>query len=174
MGRYFALVFSTVRRHLPRLRPDLSPTSMDRMARQFAAVYCKAAYHNADLIEKTIREESFDCDYVREGWVQERSAQEQAALEDTVRMGVENGFSDWDKLSAEEASRKTGAHLELPANYSRRAARFHPAKWVWSLFERALASNSVQLFTRTKVLNIVDEGEQYRVTTSVEPFEPGM
>ena len=165
MGRYFALVFSTVRRHLPRLRPDLSPPSMDRLARQFAAVYCKAAYHNADLIEKTLREEGFDCDYVREGWVQERSGEEQTALEDTVRLGIESGFSDWGKLSAEEASRKTGAHLELPANYSRRAARFHPAKWVWGLVERALASNAVQLFTQTKVLSIVDEGDHYRVIT---------
>jgi glycine/D-amino acid oxidase-like deaminating enzyme len=165
MGRYFALVFSTVRRHLPHLRPDLSPPSIDRLARQFAAAYCKAAYHNADLVEKTIRQEGFDCDYVREGWVQERSAQEQTALDETVRMGLENGFGDWDKLSAEEASRKTGAHLELPANYSRRAARFHPAKWVWSLFDRALASNAVQLFTRTKVLTIVDQDDEYRVMT---------
>lgn len=166
MGRYFALVFSTVRKYLPRSRPDLSPPSMDRLAGQFAAVYCKAAYHNADLVEKTIREEGIDCSYAREGWVQERSAEEQTILEETVRMGRQNGFPDWDQLSAEEASLKTGAHLEAPANYSRRAARFHPAKWVWSLFRCALSSESVHLFTRTKVLSVSDEGEQYRVTTT--------
>ena len=30
---------------------------MDRMSRQFADVYCRAAYKNADLVEQTIREE---------------------------------------------------------------------------------------------------------------------
>lgn len=165
MGRYFAMVFRTVRKHLPRARPSLSSPALDQLARQFAAVYCKAAYKNADLIERTIREEKFDCDYAREGWVQERDAVEQAALEETVRVGRENGFDDWEKLPPEEASRKTGARIELPANYSRGAARFHPAKWVWSLFGRALEPGTVQLFTRTKVLTIADEGEVYRVTT---------
>lgn len=165
MGRYFALVFSTVRKHLPHVRPELPTEEMDQLARQFAAVYCHAAYRNADLVEATIREEGFACDYAREGWVQERSAGEQAALEETQRMGVENGFTDWDRLTAEEASRKTGARIEFPANYSRRAARFHPAKWVWCLFQRALTATSVQLFTDTKVLSVADEGEAYRVDT---------
>jgi glycine/D-amino acid oxidase-like deaminating enzyme len=165
MGRYFAMVFSTVRKYLPCVRPDLSQQSIDGLARQFAAVYCKAAYKNADLIEKTIRDENFDCDYAREGWVQERSAEEQTVLKDTVCMGRENGFDDWDWLSAEEANQKTGAYTELPVNYSRRAARFHPAKWVWSLFGRALTSDSVRLFTQTKVLSVEDEGDVYRVTT---------
>ena len=166
MGRYFAMVFSTVRKHLPRARPDLAPESMDQLSRQFAAAYCKAAYKNAGLVEQIVREEGFDCGYARQGWVQERLASEQAILEETVRGGKENGFGDWDKISAAEAREKTGANIDLPANFSRQAGRFHPAKWVWALFGRALQSSSVQLFTRTKVLSIEDVGEWYRVATT--------
>jgi glycine/D-amino acid oxidase-like deaminating enzyme len=169
MGRYFALVYSTVHKHLPRARPDLSSEDIAQLARQFAAMYCKAAYKNADLVERTIREEGFDCDYARQGWVQERSGSEQEILEESVRMGKENGFADWDKISAEEASAKTGASIGLPANISRNAGRFHPAKWVWSLFERALQSSSVQLFTQTKVLAVEGDSESYLVTTSRGP-----
>lgn len=165
MGRYFAMVFSTVRKHLPRVRPNLSTQALDQLASQFASIYCRAAYRNADLIEATIREEGFACDYAREGWVQERGAGEQSVLADTVRLGREHGFDDWDRLEAEQARQKTGAAIAFPANYSRRAARFHPAKWVWCLFARALQSASVTLFTRTKVAAVVDEGEMYRVTT---------
>jgi glycine/D-amino acid oxidase-like deaminating enzyme len=165
MGRYFAMVFATVRKHLTRVRPDLSAQAMDRMSRQFADIYCRAAYKNADLVERTIRAEGFACDYAREGWVRERPADEQGELEQTVRMGVENGFDDWSRISADEASSKTGARIAMPANYSRRAARFHPAKWVWSLFGRALKSATVRLFTRTRVLQVIDEGEEYRVVT---------
>lgn len=162
MGRYFALVYSTVRKHLPLALP---PADLDQLAAQFAAVYCRAAYRNADMVERTIREEGFQCDYAREGWVQERGAEEQSTLEETVRVGRENGFEDWDKLTAMEASNKTGARIEWPTNFSRRAARFHPAKWTWSLFQRALASASVQLHQHTKVLAVQDEGEYYRVST---------
>jgi glycine/D-amino acid oxidase-like deaminating enzyme len=165
MGRYFAMVYSTVQEYLPRLRPDLCPESIARLARQFAAVYCRAAYKNADMIEKAVREEGLDCDYAREGWVQERSGSEQTILDETVRMGRENGFADWDRLSAEEATQKSGANVKLPANVSRKAGRFHPAKWVWALFGNALQSSSVQLFAQTKVLSIQDDGDAYRVIT---------
>lgn len=166
MGRYFAMVFSTVRRHLPRTRPDLAPQALDQLARQFAAVYCRAAYRNAGMVERTIREEGFECGYAREGWVRERPGDEQAERERTVRMGAESGFDDWATLSAGEASQKTGASLNQPANYSRGAARFHPARWVWSLFTRALASGAVQLYTRTRVLSVQDEGDVYCVATT--------
>lgn len=170
MGRYFALVFSTVRKHLPHVLAGRPPEDLDHLARQFATAYCRAAYRNADIVERTIRDEGFDCDYTREGWVQERSAEEQPALEETMRAGRENGFDDWDRLTAAEASSKTGARINWPANYSRRAARFHPAKWVWSLFARALRSGSVQLFQHTKVLTVQDEGGFYRVLTSRGPI----
>ena len=166
MGRYFAMVQGTVTEGLQRSRPDLDAAGRDLLAKQFAKVYCRAAYQNAELIERTIREEGFDCDYVREGWVQARSAEEQHLVEKSVRMGQEHGFADWVKLSAEEASKKTGANITTPANFSRKAAQFHPAKWVWSLFARALESPQVQLFCRTKVLSIRDTGEFCEVNTS--------
>src|SRR4030095_14156314 len=63
MGRYFAMVYKSVLSYLPRLRPDLSGQDSAKLARLFASAYCKAAYKNADLIEKTILEEGFECDY---------------------------------------------------------------------------------------------------------------
>ncbi len=166
MGRYFALVHSTMTAGLQHSRSDLDETGRDHLAKRFAKVYCRAAYKNAELIERTIREEGFDCDYVREGWVQARSADEQHLLEKSVRIGQEHGFTDWVKLSAEEASEKTGADITTPANFSQKAAQFHPAKWVWSLLTRALESSRVQLFCRTKVLSIRNVGEFYEVKTT--------
>src|SRR5690606_29795995 len=60
MGRYFTMVRDTVRPYLDRVRPDLSPFQRQRLAEQFADVYCTAAEYNADLIERTVREEGFD------------------------------------------------------------------------------------------------------------------
>lgn len=165
MGRYFAMVYKSVLNYLPRLRSDLSGEDLAKLAQQFASVYCKAAYKNADLIERTIREEGFECAYARKGWVQERTAREQGALEESVRTGLENGFTDWGKLSAEEASQKTGATIELAANFSNGAGCFHPSKWVWCLFQSALKSQSVQLFTHTKVLSVKETGAVYRIRT---------
>jgi glycine/D-amino acid oxidase-like deaminating enzyme len=166
MGRYFALVQSTVIEGLQHSRPNLDAAERDLLALHFAKVYCRAAYKNAELIERTIREEGFDCDYVRKGWVQARTADEQHLLEESVRMGHEHGFTDWVKLSAQEASEKTGANITDLANFSRKAGQFHPGKWVWSLFSHALQSSEVRLFCRTKVLSIRDAGEFYEVSTS--------
>jgi len=94
MGRYFALIHSTMTEGLKKSRPDLDAVERDLLAQRFAKVYCRAAYKNAELIEHTIREEGFDCDYVREGWVQARTADEQHLLEESVRMGQEHGFTD--------------------------------------------------------------------------------
>jgi NAD(P)-dependent dehydrogenase (short-subunit alcohol dehydrogenase family) len=46
-----------LRGNLKRARTDLNERERDRMAKDFAAVYCRAAYKNADLVEQTIREE---------------------------------------------------------------------------------------------------------------------
>jgi len=166
MGRYFALVQSTVTEGLRHSCPDLNSADRGILAQQFSEVYCRAAYKNADLIEHTIREEGFNCDYVRKGWVQARTANEQHLLETSVCMGQAHGFTDWVKISPEEASKKTGANITDPANFSRKAAQFHPGKWVWSLLAHALQSSKVQLFCRTKVSSIRDAGESYEVTTS--------
>ena len=166
MGRYFAFVHSTVTENLKHSRPNLDAVGRDLLAKCFARAYCHAAYRNAELIERTIREEGFDCDYVREGWVQARTADEQHHLEESVRMGQEHGFTDWVKLSPQEATEKTGANITTRETFSQKAGQFHPAKWVWSLFTRALQSPEVKLFCRTKVLSIQDAGEFYEVKTS--------
>ena len=77
---------------LPNRRPDLEREQRQRLARQFARVYCVAAYRNAEMIEKTIRSEGFDCDYSRSGWVQGQDALGQEGLEASVKMGRRDRF----------------------------------------------------------------------------------
>ena len=165
MGRFYSYVHKTVRKHLDAVRRDLRARERDQMARQFAAAYVRAAYHNADLIEETIREEGFDCDYVRAGWVQAQDAENQRGFEASVRTAIETGFTDWTEITPGEVYRKTGMRVRYKAGFSIAAASFHPAKWVWSLLEHALESGKVELYSRTKVIAVDDQGESYLVRT---------
>ena len=165
MGRYFKMVRDTVRDGLTHLRPDLDDKQRLQLSRQFAHVYCRAAYRNADLIEKTIQSEGFDCDYARAGWVQAQDSEGSSALEESVKMATESGFVDWTSIEPREVEEKTGMHVEQKAGFSKAAASWHPAKWVWCLLGVALRQPTVGLFTRTRVLGVEDEGEHYRVST---------
>jgi len=166
MGRYFSMVRDTVLAGLERTRADLDARQRDQLARQFAAAYCKAAYRNGDLIEQTVREEGYDCDYVRKGWVQARDAGDQARLAESVRMALDSGYSDWTQIAAEEVKAKTGMRVRHNAGFSTAAASFHPAKWTWCLFGTALATPQVRLFCRTRVTRVEDSGDDYCVYTS--------
>ena len=173
MGRYFKMVHDTVLDRLPSLRPDLNRDQQRRLARQFAGVYCQAAYRNADMIEKTILSEGFDCDYSRSGWVQGQDALGQAGLEASVKMAVETGFTDWTSIGPEEVAERSGMQVNHAAGFSRAAASWHPAKWVWCLLGAALSKPSVALLTRTRVTGVEDEGERYRVSTPTRlPVDP--
>ncbi|MCH2661827.1 FAD-dependent oxidoreductase, partial [bacterium] len=85
MGRYFAMVRDTVKPYLDQVRADLAEADRAKLAGQFAARYAKSAYKNADLVEQTIREEGYDCDYARNGWIQARDPG--AALGESVEAG---------------------------------------------------------------------------------------
>ncbi|MBI3922528.1 MAG: FAD-binding oxidoreductase [Armatimonadetes bacterium] len=165
MGRYYYMVYETVMRYLNKARTDLTDTCRDQLAHEFAAAYAKAAYANAELIEQTIREEGIECEYQRRGWVQATERDRLDRLEDSVRMAERTGFNDWVKITREEAFEISGINTPYPSGYSRGAATWHPAKWVWGLVKVALRSGDVQLFTRTRVLSIEDQGERYAVRT---------
>ena len=66
-------------------------------------------------------------------------------MDESGRLAAETGFTDWTKISPEEVRERTGLRVPAPAGFSRRAASFHPAKWVWSLFRVALASGCDEL-----------------------------
>lgn len=166
MGRYFAFVRETVWKCLPKVRPDLSPDDREQLARKFAAAYVHAAYRNGDMIEQTIRDEGFDCDYRREGWVQAHGEEQQAALDESVRLADETGSRDWTKISPREVLERTGMRVAHNAGFSKRCASWHPAKWVWCLLTSAMTSPAVKLFTRTKVFRVEDAGEHYIVHTN--------
>ena len=166
MGRYYAMVKGTVRPYLDQVRADLASDQRDKLAGQFAAVYARSAYKNADLVEATVRDEGYACDYARNGWIQAGDEEGLAALEETVRLGEEAGFVDWTALSPEQVWEKGGMRVGHTAGFSRAAACFHPAKWVWSLLQTAIAQPNVEFYSRTKVLRVEDQGEHYLVHTS--------
>jgi glycine/D-amino acid oxidase-like deaminating enzyme len=165
MGRYYHMVHGTVLRYLERARPDLSAPERDRRAHGSAEAYARAAYANAELIERTIREEGIDCEYVRGGWVQAVDKPHLGQLIQSTEMARETGFTDWTDISAEEAVERSGIRTPLSAGYSAGAATWHPAKWVWGLLRIALASPHVRLFTKTRVLRVEDHGDGYTVHT---------
>lgn len=166
MGRYFALVMRTVRAHLDHARTDLSLVQRDQLASQFAAAYVRSAYKNAAMIEETIAAEGYDCGYVRRGWIQAQDADDQTALAESVYLSHAAGFEDWTSIQPDEAFRLGGVRLDSPAGFSKGAAHFQPAQWVWCLLETALQQPTVSLFTRTRVLQIQDAGNYYQVHTS--------
>ncbi len=166
MGRYFAMVKGTVRKHLDRTRADLTPAQRDKLASQFAAAYAKSAYKNADLIEKTIAAEGYDCDYARNGWIQIADERDQGALEESLHLDWRSGFDDRKIILPAEALNLGGIKLDCPASFSTGAAHFHPAKWVWSLLKTALEQPFVSLFTNTRVLRVEDAGDYYEVHTT--------
>ena len=165
MGRYFAMVRDKVASHLEEARADLEADERRGLAERFAAAYCRSAYKNADLIEQTIRDEGFECEYVREGWIQASDEEGQPALRESIEAGTARGFDDWTSLTPPEALAKGGMKVEAPAGFSRRAASFHPAKWVWCLLHKAIERHNVQLFTRTRVTGVEEDGELYNVHT---------
>ena len=166
MGRYFAMVRDTVRPYLDEVRADLSPDDRGQLARQFAATYARGAYRNADLIEQTITDEAYECAYARKGWIQARGEADQAMLQESVRAGGDAGFEDWQALAPDEVMKLGGMKVDHPAGFSRAAASFNPAKWVWCLLQTALQKPNIELFTRTRVEEISDEGEHYLVKTN--------
>ena len=64
-----------------------------------------------DLIENTIHEEGFDCDYARQGWIQARDGHEQNSLSQSVNMAVEEGFTDWTQITPDEVRKRTGMEV---------------------------------------------------------------
>lgn len=166
MGRYFKMVKDMFQQHLPTVRSDLDSASQERLAHQFAHHYCVAAYRNGTLIAETIEKENFQCQYVRAGWVQARTGDEQHSLQQSVALAKQTNTMDWQSISSEEVRLRTGMHTDHEAGFSQDAASWHPAQWVWCLFQRALMEPQVNLFTRTTVQEVQPQGSDYHVVTS--------
>ena len=166
MGRFYSYVKKMILDDLPRVRPDLDSTQRQSLAEKFADVYVRAAYKNADMIEETIQDEGFDIDYARVGWVQGQTEATQDYLDMSVRESYEKGFDDWDLVEPKQVLELTGMNVGVPYGLSRRAATWHPAKWVWSLVSTAIKSDNVDFFSRTRVHRVEDTGDRYAVHTN--------
>lgn len=169
MGRYYHMVVQTVLPYLKSINEQIgghSDDDLQALAKQFAAKYSASCYRNGDMIERTIRDEGFDCDYAREGWVQARDAYQQDSLLESVEMGMKSGFNDWTNISPDKVREVSGMSVRHNAGFSVAAASFHPAKWCWSLLQTALESPSVSHFSQTKVLAVSGEKSGYLVKTN--------
>ena len=166
MGRYYAMVFGTVLDYLRRSKPSGRPEELQERAHGNARAYCQAAYENAERVHRTIEKEGIQCDYTRRGWVQATDSDHLESLQNSVRLAQDSGFNDWTKISSTEAFERSGIHTSNDAGFSVGSACWHPAKWVWGLFRTALNSPSVNLFCRTPVLQIRDDGSEYAILTS--------
>jgi glycine/D-amino acid oxidase-like deaminating enzyme len=165
MGRHYAYVHKTVLAYLKETKKPWTGEQRHKLAHEFAAAYCRAAYANADMIEETIRTEGFNCDYHRKGWVQGFEADRQDFLKESVAVAQEKGFKDWTSISPEEALELSGMQTGLTSGFSVAAATFHPAKWVWCLIRSALNSGTVEFYSRTRVTRVEDLGEYYHICT---------
>ena len=149
MERDHDYVHHTVSAYLTRARHDLVHAESDRLAHEYAAAYCRAAYANGEMIAKTIQNEGIDCHYVRKGWVQASGPERLDQLDASMRMELKC-FTDWTKITKGETFDRAGLRSETPSGFSIGAASWHPAKWVWGLMRIALESPHLLLFTRTK------------------------
>ena len=165
MGRYYYYVYHTVLPYIEDVRRDLTAAQLDKLSHKFAASYCHACYRNGDMIEQTVIEEGFDCDYAREGWVQGCDEGGRTKLADSVKMAIDTGFTDWTMITPEKVKELTGMKVRHNVGFSIAAATFNPAKWCWSLLDSAMASDKVNVFSRTKVLKVEDLGNEYVVHT---------
>ncbi len=166
MGRYYAMVYRTVLDYLRSSTPSGRPEEIQERAHGHAQAYCKAAYENAELVRGTIEKEGIECDYTRRGWVQATDSDHLESLENSVRLARDSGFNDWKRIASSEAFERSGIQTSYDAGFSVGSACWHPAKWVWGLFRAALNSPSVNLFCRTAVLQIRDDGSEYSILTS--------
>jgi hypothetical protein len=123
MGRYYHQVHTIVLKHLSKSHPQLSDEERINRAHEFARPYVEAGVKSNQMIEQTIADEGIDCDYVKKGWVGaagEKDADKPLAAQ---RMGEETGFTDWIRISAEEAMERAGISTSFDAGYSRGTAR---------------------------------------------------
>ena len=166
MGRYYYYVHSTVLKNLEKSRPDLSKEKRVAYAHEFARPYVIAGVKSNQMIEQSIKDEGIECDYVKKGWVWTTDDEGKDKPLAAQRMGEETGFTDWISISKEEAMEKAGIKTNNNAGHSRGTANWHPAKWIWGLFQLALKSPYVELYTRTKVNAVKDAGDHYAIHTN--------
>ncbi|MDP7578051.1 MAG: FAD-dependent oxidoreductase, partial [SAR202 cluster bacterium] len=165
MGRFFSYVKEMMLDDLLETRPDLTNDERVELAQKFAEKYVRAAYKNADMIEKTIRKEKYEVEYIRAGWV-ENFDDRQDYIDESIKESEDFGFDDWTKLSPREVQEISGIEAKKYNGFSKSAATWNPAKWVWALLSTAILSDKVSFFSNTRVDEIADNGNNYAVHTT--------
>jgi gamma-glutamylputrescine oxidase len=118
-----------------------------------------------DWIEELAREEGFDCELERTGYLEialypkherENEAKERGCRE----VGIELELFDRDRMRSTIRSERFLSALHYP-----KAATLHPGKYVSGLKKAALA-NGVRLFEESPVESVLDDGRGYEVSTA--------
>lgn len=165
MGRYYYYVHSTVLKNLERTRPELNEAERISIAHEFAKPYVTAGIKSNQMIEDTVKTEGIECDYIKKGWVWATDEKNQGKPLAAQRMGEETGFTDWIRISPEEAMKKAGIKTAYDAGHSQGTANWNPAKWIWGLLQIAIQSPNVEFYSQTKVNAVKDIGDFYEIHT---------
>ena len=158
-------VYHPVERELRRVRSDLSPSERIAMVEAMASAYVAALDGSQDMIHDTIVRERIDCDYSRRGWVFAPDEVEAPRLRASLELAAAQSWPDYAALTPDQILQRSGMQTALPGSVLQDAGTWQPAKWVWGILQRALASGGVQLFTRTPAVNVERIGETYLVQT---------
>jgi glycine/D-amino acid oxidase-like deaminating enzyme len=118
-----------------------------------------------DWIEELAREEGFDCDLERTGYLEialyAKHERENEEKERACRdVGVELELFDREKMGSAIRSERFGGALHFP-----KAAILHPGKYVSGL-KRAALAKGVRLFEESPVENVADDGRGYEAATA--------
>ena len=164
MGRFYAYVKKMMLDDLPRVRPHLDKAQREYLAKEFADAYVRAAYKNADMIEQTIRDEGFNVDYARVGWVQGQTDDSQDYLDYSVRESYEKGFDDWDLVEPKQVLELTGMKVGVRYGLSRRAATWHRPSGSGRLSPRRLRRTMWTSSAGRAFHRVEDTGDRYACT----------
>jgi glycine/D-amino acid oxidase-like deaminating enzyme len=118
-----------------------------------------------DWIENLAREEGFDCELERTGYLEialhGRHERENEEKERACRKaGIELEIFDRERMRSTIRSERFRGALHFP-----KAAILHPGKYVSGL-KRAALESGVRIFERSPVDNVVDDGSGYQVATA--------
>ncbi|MBI4368742.1 MAG: FAD-dependent oxidoreductase, partial [Elusimicrobia bacterium] len=159
--------------------PEMPQEEVDRRARDTVKALIRAMMKGAERVKALAAEvkekTEFDPHYNQAGWVDLAQDEEDFALmKESFDMAREDGFTSWQLLSSDEASRMIGASGKTGGIFYPESAVMDPVEFTAGLMELALlkgrspdGKQRVELYQNTKVKKVEAlPGGGYRVHTN--------
>ncbi len=163
-------VYEPVRAHAAAIRPELDSAGLDAIASGFSDSYVRALAESVAQIHETIAREGIECDVRRQGALVLTDDLDAPRVEAALELGAELGWDEWRRIEPDEVKRLTGIAGPDFAGLQEGTSTWHPARWVWGLLSAALATDKVELFTRTHVTRVLPEADGFLVLTNRGPI----